>query len=110
LAARRVHQVATGSNVLIAVIDSQIDVNHPDVAGAIVEQFDATGRPDQPIRTGPGWSAPSWRISGSWASRGGEDSGDHRVQQQHAANPEATTRNILAGLEWRSARAPVWSI
>src|SRR5262245_16104661 len=29
------HKIATGKNVLIAVIDSMIDVKHPDLAGAI---------------------------------------------------------------------------
>lgn len=34
-------QIATGKNVLIAVIDLEIDVKHPDLAGAIVKSFDA---------------------------------------------------------------------
>ena len=49
-----VHRVATGSNVLVAVIDSKIDIEHPDLAGAIVEQFDAVGRHEEPHSHGTG--------------------------------------------------------
>ncbi len=49
-----VHRVATGSNVLVAVIDSEIDLAHPDLAGALVERFDAVGRPDKPHVHGTG--------------------------------------------------------
>jgi len=35
------HKLATGSRVLVAVIDSGIDASHPDLAGAIVRSYDA---------------------------------------------------------------------
>ena len=105
-----VHQVATGSNVLIAVIDSKIDVNHPDVAGAIVEQFDATGRPDQPHTHGTGMVgaivahqrlmgiAPEARILAIPAFSGS------------TRQTEATTRTSQAASNGRSARAPASSM
>jgi Subtilase family len=37
------HALSRGSNVTIAVIDSGIDVTHPELADAIVESFDALG-------------------------------------------------------------------
>jgi subtilisin family serine protease len=37
------HQIATGQNVLVAVIDSEIDAKHPDLNGAVVKSFDALG-------------------------------------------------------------------
>ncbi len=37
------HALSRGSNVTIAVIDSGIDVAHPELADAIVESFDALG-------------------------------------------------------------------
>jgi subtilisin family serine protease len=96
-----VHQVATGSNVLIGVIDSKVDVNHPDLAGAVVEQFDAVGRPEQPHTHGTGMVgaivahlrlmgiAPNARILAATA-----------FSTTTKQTPEATTRNILAGLDW----------
>jgi subtilisin family serine protease len=35
------HQIATGQNVTVAVIDSEIDAKHPDLDGAVVKSFDA---------------------------------------------------------------------
>ena len=97
--------MATGSNVLVAVIDSAIDIKHPDLAGAVVEKFDAAGSPDKPHTHGTGMAgaiaahgrligvAPGARCSPSTPSgTGGRQS------------PQATTRNIIAGLEWAIAK------
>lgn len=43
LEVERAHQIATGKGVLLAVIDSAIDGNHPDLGGSIVKNFDALG-------------------------------------------------------------------
>jgi hypothetical protein len=40
------HQLALGRNVAIAVIDSAVDVRHPDLRGAVSRSFNAAGRPD----------------------------------------------------------------
>jgi hypothetical protein len=96
-----VHRVATGSNVLIAVIDSEIDTYHPDLAGALVERFDAVGRPDKPHSHGTGMTgaivahrqltgiAPAARILAI-----------HAFSPETTESPQATTQHILAGLEW----------
>ena len=34
------HALAKGDNVLVAVIDSGVDANHPELAGAIAETYD----------------------------------------------------------------------
>src|SRR5882672_4611866 len=75
-----VHKVATGRGVLVAVVDSAIDVNHPDLAGAFVEQFDAVGRREKPHFHGTG-------MVGAIAAH-------HRLM---GIAPEA---RILAGLDW----------
>jgi subtilisin family serine protease len=41
-------QIATGKNVLVAVIDSEIDIRHPDLDGTIVKSFDAVGGDAKP--------------------------------------------------------------
>jgi len=42
------HHVATGTDVSVAVIDSQIDAKHPDLDGSIAGSFDALGGPANP--------------------------------------------------------------
>jgi hypothetical protein len=96
-----VHKVATGRGVLVAVVDSAIDVNHPDLAGAFVEQFDAVGRREKPHFHGTGMVgaiaahhrlmgiAPEAKILAIQAFSG--------TTRQ---SPEATTKQILAGLDW----------
>jgi len=46
------HQLATGKNVVVALIDSQIDAQHPDFAGAMVKSFDALGQSTPPHKHG----------------------------------------------------------
>ena len=96
-----VHKVATGREILVAVIDSKVDVNHPDLAGAIAEQYDAVGRPEQAHSHGTGMAgaiashrkllgiAPNARILAV-----------HAFSTSTRQTPEATTRQIIAGIEW----------
>jgi len=46
------HRVATGKNVAIALIDSEIDVKNPNLDGVIVKNFDALGGDDKPHQHG----------------------------------------------------------
>jgi hypothetical protein len=48
------HTLAHGANVTIAVIDSGIDVRHPELANAIVDSFDALGSKEGPHVHGTG--------------------------------------------------------
>jgi subtilisin family serine protease len=97
-----IHRRLKGSNISVAVIDSQIDVQHPDLEGDIAEQCDAVGAADLPHSHGTGMAgaiashrklmgiAPAARIYAIHAfSTGG-------------ASAESTTFNILKGLEWAS--------
>ncbi len=48
------HQLAHGANVRVAVIDSGIDVRHPELGDSIVETFDAAGSNEGPHVHGTG--------------------------------------------------------
>jgi filamentous hemagglutinin family protein len=99
-----IHRQLKGSNISIAVIDSQIDVKHPDLEGDIAAEFDAVGAPDQPHAHGTGMAgaiaahrrlmgiAPAARIYAVHAFSSG------------AASAESTTFNILKGLEWAAEK------
>jgi subtilisin family serine protease len=41
------HLLAQGRDVTVAVIDSAVDVSHPDLEGAVARSFDATGGTDK---------------------------------------------------------------
>jgi subtilisin family serine protease len=96
-----VHKVSTGRGVLVAVVDSAIDMDHPDLAGAFVEQYDAVGRREKPHFHGTGMVgaiaahrkllgiAPQARILAIQA-----------FSSTTRQTPEATTKQILAGLDW----------
>ena len=94
------HRVVKGANITIAVIDSQVDVNHPDLDGVIVEQFDAVGQAEAPHPHGTGMAgaiASHRRLMGIAPSA--------KIYAIHAfsssaASAESTTFNILRGLDW----------
>jgi len=48
------HALSRGSNVIVAVIDSGIDVNHPELANTIADRFDALGAKEGPHVHGTG--------------------------------------------------------
>ena len=48
------HTLAHGANVIVAVIDSGIDVRHPELAGSIASSFDALGSKEGPHVHGTG--------------------------------------------------------
>jgi len=48
------HTLAHGTNVIVAVIDSGIDVKHPELADAIADSFDALGSKEGPHVHGTG--------------------------------------------------------
>lgn len=95
------HSLARGGNVLVAVIDSQIDLNHPELQGVIAGSYDALGIPDQkPHMHGTG-------IAGSIAahSRLMGVAPAARVLAIRAFNPngasaEATSSAIIKGVEY----------
>ena len=48
------HAIVKGDNIRVAVIDTTIDTQHPDLAGTVAATFDAIGKPDKPHSHGTG--------------------------------------------------------
>ena len=94
------HTLAHGANVTVAVIDSGIDVRHPELAGAIADSFDALGSKEGPHVHGTGvagaivaharlmGSAPAARILAI------------RAFGTSAKGAESTTFVVLKGLDY----------
>jgi hypothetical protein len=95
-----VHRMVRGTNVPIAVIDSEIDAAHPDLEGVIAERFSAVGVPEKPHAHGTGMAgaiASHQRLLGMAPAA--------RLLAVHAfstaaATAESTTFNILKGVDW----------
>jgi subtilisin family serine protease len=96
-----VHRIAIGSNVLVAVIDSQIDGKHPELAGAVVDEFDAIGNHDKPHVHGTGMAgaiAAHRRLIG--IAPGVRLLAIHAFSSNGTDSAEATSAHILMGIDW----------
>lgn len=99
-----VHRVATGKGVLVAMIDSEVDQRHPDLAGAIVDRLEPIGQEFKPQPHGTGMAgamashrrligvAPNARILAVNAFGTDTDSA------------YGTTEQILKGIDWAIAK------
>jgi subtilisin family serine protease len=98
------HRVTNGDDVLVAVLDSAIDMTHPDLAGVFAGNFDALGGQGTPHMHGTAIAgaiaahqklvgvAPKVRLLAIRAFSGGGDSA------------QGTTYNILKGLDWAASQ------
>ena len=97
------HALAKGDNIPVAVIDSAVDVSHPELTGAIAQSFDATDTPSPPGKHGTA-------MAGLIAGRGrlmsvapGARILAVRAFAPPGAGAEGSTFDILKGLDWAVA-------
>ena len=96
-----VHHIALGSNVLVAVIDSEIDGRHPELAGTVVDEFDAIGNHDKPHVHGTGMAgaiAAHRRLIG--VAPGVRLLAIHAFSSSGTDSAQATSEHILMGIDW----------
>ena len=98
------HELANGHSVLIAVIDGGVDTQHPELAGLIVDTFDAIGRGDR-------IHAHGTSIVGAIAARArlrGTAPGAHilvaRAFGTQRTSMDGTTTDIIKAIEWSMQR------
>src|SRR5674476_933010 len=97
------HTLAKGDKVLVAVIDSGVDANHPELAGAVAQTYDTLTAPMTPHKHGTaiaGLIAAHGRLMGAapaariLAIRAFDSAG---------TSAEGSTFNILKSLDWAAA-------
>ncbi|GAA2673459.1 S8 family serine peptidase [Actinosynnema pretiosum subsp. pretiosum] len=96
----------TGAGVRVAVLDTGIDAEHPDLVGAVVESANFTGTADAGDREGHGTHVAS-TITGSGRYRGIAPDAElvnGKVLDDFGHGDES---GIIAGMEWAAARADV---
>ncbi len=94
------HRLASGNKVLVAIIDSEVDRAHPDLAGAITASFNAASaaEPAHTHGTGMAGAIAAHRTMLGTAPRVGLLT--VRAFSATANSAEGTTFNILKGLDW----------
>jgi subtilisin family serine protease len=98
------HALARGDKVLIAIIDGGVDKNHPELAGVIVDTFDAigAGEPAHPHGTAvAGAIASQLRLKGTAPAA---QILAARAFGAQRASSEGTTFNIVKAIEWAVSR------
>ena len=101
---REAQGLAKGEKVPVAIIDSGIDVKHPDLNGAVTAQFDALGSDEPPHAHGTavaGIVAAHGRLLGAAPS---VNLLAVRAFGAAAVGADGTTFNILKGLDWAAGQ------
>jgi subtilase family protein len=90
------HVLARGDNVLVAVIDSGIDVDHPALAGVVEKTFDALNASEGPHAHGTalaGIIAGQNRLSGTAPKV-------HILGARAFSTTQGSTISIIASIDW----------
>ena len=98
------HEFAKGDKVLVAVIDSTIDTTHPELAGMVVESFNALATAEQPHDHG---TAIAGAIASHAKLTGAAPQARLLAVAAFGAKPdtaEGTTFSIAKGIDWALAK------
>lgn len=97
------HQLALGRKVVVAVIDSRVDAAHPDLKGAVMRAYDATGGAD--AASDFHGTAVAGIIRGRGIVEGAAPEAEilavraFRISRP-GAQPETNTYTLLAAVDW----------
>ena len=95
------HALTQGDNIKVAVIDSEIDAWHPDLAGSIAQAFDVTGTPAMPDRHG---TAVAGLIAGHGRLTGTAPGAQLlAIRAFDGAGAPANSLDILKAIDWAVA-------
>ena len=101
---REAHRVTNGDDVPVAIIDSQIDGAHPDLAGIVSMNYDALGGEARPHTHGTA-------MAGAIAARGKLVGVAPKIRllairafAGESAAARGTTFNVLKGIDWAAAQ------
>lgn len=106
----------TGKGVRVAVLDSGIDVNHPDFAGRIVETHNFTGgQSSASVEAGPHGTHVASIVAGSGAASAGRYRGvapeaELLIGQVLPYRGSGNLSDIIAGMEWAAPKADIVSM
>jgi len=97
------HTLTKGDDVLVAVIDSGVDIRHPELAGSVAGVFDTAKEPAAAHKHGTaiaGLVVAHGKLMGAAPAA--------KVLAVHAFDPndagaQGTTFNILKGIDWAAA-------
>jgi subtilisin family serine protease len=98
------HRIAKGDEVRVAVIDSGIDPDQPELAGALAGSFDTLTSPFAPHSHGTAIAALIAAHSRLMGSAPGARILGVRAFDPAGGGAEATTFNIVRGLDWSVAQ------
>lgn len=99
-----IHREARGRDVAVAVIDSEIDPQHPDLRGAVKERYDATKTRSNPHTHGTGMAGAIVAKARLLGVAPGAKIVAVKAFGENNASAEATSFQILQGLDYAMRR------
>ena len=94
------HRVASGNNIIVAVIDSEVDRDHVELAGTISQRFDATESESKAHSHGTAMAGAIVSRERLLGVAPGAKILAVRAFSETGRSAESTSFNILKGMEW----------